>query len=317
MKLTRFRRAPAFMLLAFAVCASAAPQAREAEGVPIRIAVTAVAKEEGREPPSLVKEDFLVYQDRGRRRVLDAVRLSGERNKIDLYIFVDDATRSNVTLDFREIGSFVGELPASARVGVIYARNGTFSVAQELTHDREAALKTLRKPLGSVAANGGIYLSLAELGKRLPPSPDRRRAVILLSSGIDVLRGRSESSSGVNPDLELAINHLAESEVLVYPIYVSPAAEVLSNLALVANGQSCLKRLATETGGEAFWEGFGTPVTMKPYLDDVSRDLKNQYWVTFAAKPSKKPDYAEIRVKTEVSGVRVIGPERAWVPAGR
>lgn len=319
MRLTRLHRAPALVLplLAFAVCAGGAPQVREAEGVPIRITVTAAAKEAGREVPGLAKEDFLVYQDRGRRRVLDAVRLSGERNKIDLYIFVDDATRSNVTLDFGEISNFVRELPAAARVGVLYARNGTFLVAQELTTDREAALKTLRKPLGSVAGSGGIYLSLAELGKRLPPSADRRRAVVFLGSGIDVLRGRGETNPGVNPDLDLAINHLTASEVVVYPIYVSPAPEILSNLALVANGQSCLKKLATETGGEAFWEGFGTPVTMKPFLDDVSRDLNNQYWVTFAAKPAKKPDYAEIRVKTELSGVRVIGPTRVFVPAGK
>ncbi len=57
--------------------------------------------------------------------MLDAVRLSGQSNKIDLYIFVDEASRSNLTLDYREIGGFVGQLPASARVGVLYARNGT------------------------------------------------------------------------------------------------------------------------------------------------------------------------------------------------
>ncbi len=311
------RRTLALALLTLIPAVGAAAQSREAEGVPIRITVTAVAKEAGRETPSLAKEDFLVYQDRGRRRVLDAVRLSGERNKIDLYVFVDESTRSNLTLDYSEIGSFVKEMPAGSRVGVLYARNGTFSVAQELTTDRQAALKALRKPLGSAVGSGGIYLSLAELGKRLPPSADRRRVVIFLGSGIDVLRGRGESSSAINPDLDVAINHLAASEVLVYPIYVAPAPEVMSNLALVANGQSCLKKLASETGGEPFWEGFGTPVTMKPFLDDVSRDLNNQYWVTFAAKPTKKPDYAEIRVRTEVSGVRVIGPERVFVPTGR
>lgn len=306
----------ALALLTIAFCTAAAAQQQPADaGAPVRITVTVASHEKGLEPPPLSKADFLIYQGRDRRRVLESVRQSGDNNKLDFYILIDEAIQSDVTLNYRELGNFVRELPASARVGVLYALNGTVQIPQDLTDDREAALKALRIPLGRIGAGGGIYLSLADLAKRLPPSPDRRRAILFLSSGIDLFRGVRDTSPGLNPDLDVAIGRLNRSGITVYPIYVSPAAHFGGSLFLVSNGQSCLARLADETGGEAYFQGFGSPVDMKPFLNDLSRHLSNQYLVTFAAKPGKKSGYVSIRVHTELSGVEVTGPSTVFVPA--
>ncbi len=316
MKLITFKRAGVLTLAlgAIAFTAAAAPQTPMAAGVPVRITVTAVSREKGQEPPELKKDDFLIYQNHQRRRVLDILRTSGQNDKLDLYIVVDEAIQTDVTLDYREISNFVHELPGTARVAVLYARNGTVTGQQELTSDREAAVKALRIPLGSIGAGGGVYLSLGALGKRLPPAGDRRRAVVFLSSGIDLYRGVLDSEPGLNPDLDVAIERLNRSGVTVYPIYIAPAAHFSRSLFLVSNGQSCLARLADETGGEAFFEGFVTPVSMKPFLDEIGRHLSNQYVVTFAAKPGKKSGYETIRVSTEVSGVELTGPSGVYVP---
>jgi len=316
MKLIRCSRpyALTLALFTFASVAAAVPQAPAAEGVPVRITVTAVAREKGQEPPSLSKQDFLIYQNHNRRPVLDAVRASGDSNKLDLYILIDEAIQGDVTLDYREIGEFVHELPASARVGVLYAQNGTVKVQQGLTDDRDAALKGLRIPLGRIGAGGGVYLSLADVPKRLPPSPERRTAVLFLSSGIDLYRGVRLSDPMENPDLDTAIKLMNRNGFTVYPIYISPVAHFSRSLFLVANGQSCLSHLAYETGGEAFFEGFSTPVSMKPFLEEIGHHLNNQYVVTFSAKPGKKSGYEPIRVHTELSGVEVTGPTSVYVP---
>ncbi len=316
MRFITFNRIGALTLaLAAAGCAAAAtPQTPAAEGVPVRITVTAVSREKGQEPPALKKEDFLIYQSHQRRPVLDILRESGENNKLDLYIVVDEAIQTDVTLDYRDISNFVHELPSTARVGVLFGLNGTVTGPQELTGDREAALKALRIPLGRVGAGGGIYLSLADLAKRLPPAGDRRRAIVFLSSGIDLYRGVLDSQPGLNPDLDLAIQRLNRSGVTVYPIYVAPAEHFSHSLFLVSNGQSCLARLADETGGEAFFEGLITPISMKPFLEEIGRHLNDQYLVTFAAKPGKKSGYESIRVSTELSGVELTGPSGAYVP---
>jgi len=319
MNLITFRRthALALALLTIASTAAAAPQAPAAEGVPVRITVTAVAREKGQEPPALKKEDFLIYQGRDRRRVLDFVRQSGDNNKLDFYILIDEAIQTDVTLNYSDIGNFVRELPSTARVGVLYALNGTITIPQDLTDDREAALKALRIPLGRIGAGGGIFLSLADLAKRVPPSPDRRRAILFLSSGIDLFRGYQDTYPGLNPDLDLAINRLNRSGITVYPIFATPASHFARSLFLVSNGQSCLSRLADETGGEAFFQGFQTPISMKPFLEEIGRHLNNQYLVTFAAKPGKKAGYQSIRVHTELSGVELTGPDRVFVPSGQ
>jgi hypothetical protein len=254
-----------------------------------------------------------VYQNHKRRPVLDAVRQSGAADKLDLYIVVDDSLTTEVGLDYKDVKNFVAELPSTARVGVLYALNGTVTAAQDLTDNREAAMKTLRLPLGTIGAGGGIFLSLGDLGKRLPPDPDRRRVVLFLSSGIDLYRGYADTYAGLNPDLKTAIDYLDRSGITVYTIYVSPASHFQRNLFLVSNGQSCLARLASETGGEAYYQGFMTPVTMKPFLDEMLEHLNNQYVVTFSAKAGKKSSYEYIHVATEVSHVEVTGPDEVYV----
>ncbi|HUJ41477.1 MAG TPA: hypothetical protein VLW54_13125 [Candidatus Acidoferrales bacterium] len=305
---------PLALVTAFSA-AAVAQQRPAAEGVPVRITVTAASRAKGQEPPALSKSDILIYENHDRRPVLEAVRQTGANNKLDLYIVVDDSVTSDVTLDYTDVKSFVRELPTAARVGVAYALNGTITVAQDLTSDREAAMKSLRIPLGRFGAGGGIYLSLADMAKRLPPDLDRRRAILFLSSGIDLYRGIDETYPGRNVDLGTAIDRLDRSGITVYPIYVSPAAHFLRNLFLINNGQSCLSRLADETGGEAYFQGFQTPVSMKPFLEEMARHLDNQYMVTFAAKARSKSGYAYIRVATELSGVDITGPDRIYVPA--
>jgi hypothetical protein len=305
---------PAALLTAFS--SAAAGQAPPDQGAPVRITVTAVEKGKGQEPPALTKQDFLVYQGKERRPVLSAVAQRGADNKLDLYIVVDDSIDSSVTLNYPDVGAFVRELPSTARVGVLYTTNGTIRVERDLTDDREAALKALRIPIGRTGAGGGIFLSLADLAKRLPPHADRRYAILFLSSGIDTFRGVRSTAPGLNPDLDTAINRLNRSGITVYSIYVSPAAHFTRSFFLVANGQSCLSRLADETGGEAYFQGTGTPVSMKPFLEEMGRHLANQYLVTFSAKPRKKSGYVGIKVTTEVSGVELDGPGQVYVPVG-
>lgn len=292
----------------------AAAQTPAGEGVPVRITVTAVEKEKNQEPPALAKEDFLIYQGHERRPVQSAIRQQGADNKFDLYIVVDEAIQSTVSLNYKDIANFVRELPSTARVGVLYARNGTVETSRDLTDDREAAIKALRLPLGRIEAGGGIYLSLADLAKRMPPATDRRRAILFLSSGIDLFRGVQDSYPANNPDFGEAVNRLARSGVTVFTIYVSPASHFMRNLFLTTNGQSSLSEMAQETGGEAYFEGFGTPVSMQPFLEEMARHLDHQYVVTFSAKPGEKSGYESIRVTTEVSGVEVTGPSIVYVP---
>ena len=53
-----------------------------------------------------------------------------------------------------------------------------------------------------------------------------------------------------------------------------------------------------------------------PYLQDVSRNLKNQYGLTFLAKGAKKPTLEPVKVKTEMPNTGLVTAEDGYVGSG-
>jgi hypothetical protein len=187
---------------------------------------------------------------------------------LDLVILVDDALQSDVSLQLADVKDFVRELPATMRVAVAYNSHGVAVMQQEFTTDHERAAAALRMPRGSVEDASGLYDSLLDLHKRWPATGNRR-AVLLISSGLDLLRGASESQASRNLDLQRAINRYDREGIVVYTIFASNAAPLARNSFLVLNGQGCLVRLAQETGGESYFQGSQTPISFRPFLDEI------------------------------------------------
>jgi len=300
-------------LLVLGACVQANAQTAPG-GVLSRITVTVTGKDRP-EPPAMQKEDFLVYQGRDRRPVVSAILQTGAENKLNLIVVVDESSESQLSLRYPELTTFLRELPSPALVGLAYARNGVVIVAQDVTADREAVIKALRIPIGRTGATGGIFLSLASVAKSIRSTPDRRTAILLLSSGIDTFRGIASTTPSMNPDLDSAIREAQRKGITVYSIYVSPSAHFQHSFFLVTNGQGCLARLGDETGGEAYFSGTITPINMQPFLEEMAEHLAHQYIVTFDARPGKKPGLATIKVRTEVSGAEVEAPSEAFIPA--
>ncbi len=296
-----------------ALVAPLAGVAQSASGVPVKVTVTAVGHK-GADPASVTKEDVQVRQKNDRRPVISWVSAQDQKIGLDLIVLVDDALDSSVGIQLDPLAKFIRSLPSDTRVAVAYARNGTIDLRQNLTDDHEAAAKALRITLGTPGAGGSPYLSLIDLLNRIPPGSNRR-AVLFISDGIDLFRGVSGSSPGSNFDLQRAIDRAQRVNTQVFTLYASGAGRLRRNSFLVGNGQSSLSRLAAETGGDSFFQGFGTPVSFEPFLDDLDQMLRHQYVLTFSAKPGAKSGYQPLKVTTEAPGVELIAPQRVWVPA--
>jgi hypothetical protein len=80
-------------------------------------------------------------------------------------------------------------------------------------------------------------------------------------------------------------------------------------------GQNYLSQVAEEAGGEAFYLGYGPPVSFAPYLEDVTRRLNHQYLLTFLAKPQKKAGLQRVKLRTEVPNAELVSADRVYVPA--
>jgi len=56
------------------------------------------------------------------------------------------------------------------------------------------------------------------------------------------------------------------------------------------------------------------PVSIKPYLDEISTHLNNQYLLTFAGDGGKKGKYQPMKVKSEVQDVEFMTPAAVFLP---
>ena len=188
-----------------------------------------------------------------------------------------------------------------------YIRAGSLQVRQKFTTDAERAARSLRIPLGSsAAAPFNPYVEVIEALKRFDAQPSGRRAILVVSDGLDTSRGIDSSSASQSIDLQRAISESQRKGVAIYSFY-APTAAASSNLGLAANAQSSLQRLSDETGGQAFFQGTGAPVSFEPYLKNLVTALDRQVALTYLSTHPGK-GFHRIQVKSSTPGVGVSYP---------
>jgi hypothetical protein len=260
----------------------------------------------------------MVTQGKDRLKVIDWVAACEDKAGLNLFILIDDASDSSLGLQLADLREFINQQPSTTLVGVAYMQNATVQIAQDLTNDHAAAAKALRLPMGSTGAYGSPYLSVANLMKRWPESPNRRE-VILVTDGIDrARRGMRYYGLGpVSPDVDSASTIAQSTGTIIHSIYSPGVGHLHRNFWQATNGQNGIAKLSDETGGESFYLGLQSPVSFKPYLDRIKTILENQYVLTFHINPGKKAGLRAIKLTTEVAGVELVSADGAWVPAAR
>ena len=274
----------------------------------VNLTVTAVGKKDT-SAPLVTKDDVLFYLNKDRTQVADWKH--GE--KLYLAVLIDDSLDSNIASQWGDLKTFLAGQPENTYVLVAYARNGAAMVAQDFTNDHELAAKALRLPLGSSGAFGSPYLALLDLMKRWPASADRR-SILLISSGIDYFRGGFDPLS---PDLDSTISRAQKENINVWTIYAPDGGHRGRGFFLANRGQMNLSQLSDETGAESFYLGTSAPITIKPYLDELSTHLSNQYLLTFNAGGGPKGRFERARVTTELGYVEFMNASQIFLPAAK
>ena len=287
-----------------------AKQSDSSNEVPVHMVVTVKPRHNGGQVPALAATDVKVYQRDKQNAVTSWVPLQGDRAGLQLFILIDDTSRTSLGLQFDSLKKFIEEQPETTAIGVGYMRNGTVLTLQNLTKDHAAAAKSLRLPLGGVGYTSP-YLSLTDLMKKWPVSEDRRE-ILMITSGIDPLGGSPFS----NPYLSAAADRAQKGGFIFYSIYTPGVGRVGRGFFRGNLAQTGLDILAQKTGGQTYYLGLGSPVDLSPYLQDVSFSLKHQYELTFLAKSAKKPTLEPVKVKTEMPNIGVIAAEDSYDGSG-
>src|SRR5713226_2700290 len=267
--------------------------------------VTAVGKKDT-SPPVVTKDDVQLFLNKERTQVADWKH--GE--KLFLAVLIDDSLESGIANQWSDLQAFLAGQPDTTYVSVAYARNGTAMLVQDFTNDHQLAAKALRLPLGGGGAFSSPYLSLLDLMKRWPSSAGRR-SILLISSGIDYFRGNFGSRS---PDLDSTISRAQKQNINIWTIYAPDAGHRARGFFLTFRAQSSLSQLSDETGAESYYLGTGAPVTLKPYFDELSMHLSNQYLLTFKASGGAKGRFERARIATELSYVEFLAASQAFLP---
>ncbi len=303
------------VLFACAVMAlgSHAAESREpasAGTVPVHMLVTVEARH-GAQVPEIKPQDVTVRQGKERVQVTDWIPMQGERSGLELFVLLDDALRpGSLGPQLEDLRRFINLQAETTAIGVGYMRDGTVDIVQNLTTEHTQAAKALRLPLGTVGAMASPYLSISDLMKRWPETKSRRE-ILVISDGIDRFGGVGPA----NPYVDAAIEQSQRAGIIVHAIYATGVGHYGHTSWRFFWGQNYLSKMASETGGEAYFLGYENPVSFAPYLEDLTRRFTHQYLLTFLARPEKKARLQSVKLWTEVPNAELVAADRVYVPA--
>jgi VWFA-related protein len=229
--------------------------------------------------------DYILKED-GELQTILSIRNRAD-NPITLAILVQDDLVTSISTETKGIANFVRRLPPGSRIMVGYIRTGSLEVRRKFTSDLEKAAAGVRPPLGLASASPfNPFVEIIEALRRFDSQPLGRRAIVVVSDGSDTSRGVDSSSPAQSLDLQRAINEAQRRSVAIYSIYAPSAATAGGLLGL--NGQSCLQRLSKETGGVAFFEGTGAPVSFDPFIKEIDASISMQIALSYLSTHPEK-----------------------------
>jgi VWFA-related protein len=274
-------------------------------GRPVTIPLTIKLKESASEV-ELQNIDLVVSED-GEPQTILSIRGRGTNSPITLALLIQEDLVPSIANEIRPLAEFVRNLPKGSRVMVGYLRTGSLQVKQKFTTDLEKAAKSMRPPVGFPSAGPyNPYVEVIEALKKFDSQPLGRRAILLVSDGLDISRGVDSSAPTQSLDLQRAVSESQRRSVAIYGFY-APTLVAASNSFLAANAQSSLLRLSNETGGHAFFQGTGVPVSFDPFIKELDVSLDRQAALTFLSTHPKK-GFHRIEINSATPGVKISYP---------
>lgn len=272
---------------------------------PVTIPLTIRVKGTPREV-ELQTVDLTVSEDGDPQTIL-SIRARGSNSPVTLMLLVQDDVVPSVSLEMKSLAAFIRKLPRGSRVSVGYLRTGSLQVRQKFTGDLERAARSLRVPLGSaLAAPYNPYVEVIEALRRFDSQPLGRRAILLVSDGLDISRGVSSSTAGQSVDLQRAITEAQRKGVAIYSFF-SPTTTSERSSTLLSNAQGSLERLSEETGGRAFFQGLGAPTSFEPFIRELNATLDRQIALTYLSTHPEK-GFHRVKIRSSRPDVQVNYP---------
>lgn len=296
--------------------------------VQVHMVITDAALRQDAELPRLQKEDVKVKQGKNFLPVTQLIPAEGQNDALQLMILIDDTLNTSVGNNLTDLKNFIAAQSSSTAIAIGYMSNATVNIVQPFTGDHDLAAKAVRLPRGNFSTMDSPYLSLISLVKGWQQQ-NVRREVLMVTDGIDRLRGEQPQASRlgpsfgtvyhsmptITPDVTSASETAQRFNVVVFSLYAVGVGRAGRSSWDLQNGLNSLSKLSTETGGEAFSLGTSQLVSFQPSLERLQKLLSNQYYLVFQAVPRKNAGFQRVNIMTELSNSEILAPDNVWVAA--
>lgn len=276
----------------------------------VTIPISILSREElkNRQPQEFLEAGDITVREDGDDQTILSIR-DVSNAPLALGILIQDNLSSSFNLEIERLGEFIRRLPRGSRVMVAYLRGGSLQVRQKFTEDLEKASRSFRIVVGGTAGGtSSPYQGVSDALQRFDALPAGRRAMLLISDGLDVSQGTDPGSIIRNGILEGAILKAQRKSVAVYSFYTSTALTENGNSSLVLAAQSALERLSDETGGQAFFQGSHSPVSFDPFFRDLNLALNRQFALTYLSTHMNR-GYHKVQVGSTNPQVKIEHPK--------
>lgn len=230
-------------------------------------------------------------------------------NGVQVALLIDDGLRSSVGRQLGDLKSFITSLPAGTEIFIGYMQNGRVATAQDFTTDHAAAANNLRIPMSTPGASASPYICLSDFIRRWPGGAgdqdampaSKARFVMMLTNGVDPYNGSVSPSNQNSVYVDNAVRDAQRAGIPVYSIYYGDAG--IRGGAASFSGQNYLSEVAEGTGGRAYFQGTGSPVSISPFLTEFRNSIAESYAATFNA--NGRSDLVDVRFSTSLPGTKI------------
>jgi VWFA-related protein len=276
----------------------------------VSIPISIFTKEELRQGQAeeFVQADRLIVKEDREEQTILSIR-SVVDAPLALAVLVQDDLSSSFNLQIKDLKKFIRNLPRGSRVMVAYLRGGTLQVRQRFTENLEQAAESLRiVASSSTVSPRNPYDGVIDALDRFDALPAGRRAILLVSDGLDVTQGLSNSTPTQSLDLDRAITRAQRRSVSIFSFYTPASITEGGDQRLILNGQGSLSRLSDETGGRAFFQGSIAPISFEPFFRDLTLLLNRQFLLSYLSTHMKR-GYHRVEVISTNPVVKIEHPK--------
>lgn len=228
-----------------------------------------VTDRHGRHVSGLSKKDFSVFDNSAEQKISF---FAAEESPFAAVVLIDTSgsMEERVTLARAAAIRFLDGLRPSDNAA-IYSFDSKVSLVRPFSNSRDVPEQLFDvKAKGMTVLNDAIYEASIELEKR----PEKRRAIIVLSDGMDTTSRRTE---------EKALKAALAANSLIYTVDMSTAD---SNVAQRLRNQGTLKKFADKTGGTFVATPGGA--AMREAFKKIADELGLQYTLGYEPTSSER-----------------------------